>query len=115
MEVVIEYSSKLGLLVVIGHGPRLLGRNWLENIKPTKHCSRDAKTKLDEVLKRHEEVFSEQLGAMKRVKVKISVDQNTHPQFLHPHTVPLVWKAKVEKELDRLLSMGIIEPVKFSD
>ena len=50
-----------------------------------------------------------------RVKVKIVVDEKESPQFFRPRTVPLAWKAKVEKELDRLVSTGVIEPVKFSD
>ena len=75
----------------------------------------ETKPKLAEVLNRHQEVFNEQLGVMKGVKVKIVVDEKESPQFFRPRTVPLAWKAKVEKELDRLVSTGVIEPVKFSD
>ena len=75
----------------------------------------ETKPKLAEVLNRHQEVFNEQLGVMKGVKVKIVVDEKESSQFFRPRTVPLAWKAKVEKELDRLVSTGVIEPVKCSD
>jgi hypothetical protein len=122
MEVVVEQNSqkkKLELFVVQGHGPSLLGRSWLENLKldwaQLNMVHAETKPKLAEVLNRHQEVFNEQLGVMKGVKVKIVVDEKESPQFFRPRTVPLAWKAKVEKELDRLVSTGVIEPVKFSD
>ena len=93
MDVVIEQnnqSKKLQLLVVKGHGPSLLGRDWLENLKldwtQLNRVHAETNLTLDEVLKRHQEVFSEQLGVMKGVKVKIVVDEKEHPFFPTPHS-----------------------------
>ena len=64
---------------------------------------------LQEVLQTHTEVFKEGLGA------KLHVDAGTHPIFRRANKVPFALRTEVERELDRLLSLGVIEPVEFSD
>ena len=70
---------------------------------------------LQEVLQTHTEVFKEGLGELKGTTAKIHVDAGTHPIFRRANKVPFELRAEVERELDRLLSLGVIEPVEFSD
>ena len=70
---------------------------------------------LQEVLQTHTEVFKEGLGELKGTTAKIHVDAGTHPIFRRANKVPFALRAEVERELDRLLSLGVIEPVEFSD
>ena len=46
--------------------------------------------------------------------MKLNVDSNATPKFFKARSVPLALKGKVEAELDKLESMGIISPVQFS-
>ena len=45
---------------------------------------------------------------------KYPVSPDAKPKFLKARTVPYILKEKIETELDRLLSQGVIEPVKFA-
>ena len=61
------------------------------------------------------DVFGEGLGTLKGTEAKIYVDPNAPPKFMKARPVPYALKAKVEKELDRLQSEGIISPVEFTE
>ncbi|KAI0240482.1 hypothetical protein LSAT2_008781, partial [Lamellibrachia satsuma] len=60
-------------------------------------------------------VFSEGLGKLKDVQVKIHVKNGAIPRFFKARPIPYALKEKVENELDRLQHEGIIEPVQFSE
>ncbi|KAI0232573.1 hypothetical protein LSAT2_017097, partial [Lamellibrachia satsuma] len=61
------------------------------------------------------DVFSEGLGELKGMKVKIQVKDDATPRFHKPRPVPYALKEKVKKELIRLQETGIIEQVQFSE
>ena len=61
------------------------------------------------------DVFSEGLGELKGMKVKIQVKDDANPRFHKSRPVPYALKDKVEKELTRLQETGIIEQVQFSE
>jgi hypothetical protein len=69
---------------------------------------------LEKMLSKFEEVFRDELGAVKGMKAKIYVDQAAQPRYYKARPVPYAIKEKVEQELDRLLDCGI-EPVEFSE
>ena len=56
----------------------------------------------------------ERLGCLKGTEIKLNVDSNATPKFFKARLVPLALKGKVEAELDKLESKGIISPVQFS-
>ena len=45
------------------------------------------------------------------MQAKIEVDSQAVPRFCKARTLPYAMREKIEKEIDRLLSEGIIEPV----
>ena len=51
------------------------------------------------------------MGNWDDVEVQLQLSDNDKPK---PHTVPYILKQKVEAEMDRLSTLGIILPVKFS-
>ena len=59
-------------------------------------------------------MFGDQLGCLKGTEVRLNVDSNATPKFYKARSVPLALKGKVEAELDKLESMGIISLVQFS-
>ena len=72
---------------------------------------------LQEIVNKHAAVFDGELGCLKDVEVKLQISDydNLKPKLLITRTVPYVLKQKVEAQLDRLSSLGIISPVKFSN
>ena len=97
-----------------GNGPTLLGRNWLTALRL------DWKTvfvtlTLQEVLDKYIDVFNEGLGELRGVEAKIYIDKEEHPRCFKARQVPFAIRGKVEEELERLQSLGVIQPVQFSD
>ena len=70
---------------------------------------------LADVLQRHAQVFANELGTLERYKAKLIVDPDANPRFLKARPVPYLMKELVEKDLDRLVTEGILEPVQFAD
>ena len=77
------------------------------------HSIVDAQS-VQQLLSKHAQVFSDELGCLKGMEVKLNVEREATPKFYKARSVPLAIKGKVEAELDKLESMGIISPVQFS-
>lgn len=112
-----EYMGTHMLVVVKGHSPTLLGRNWLEHIRldwaSLKTVS--AKQGVDSLLKEYEEVFREEPGVIKGVKATLSLKEGAQPRFHRPRSVPYAIKDKVTKELNRLEETGILRRVDYAE
>jgi hypothetical protein len=110
-------TQSLPLVITEGSGPTLLGRNWLGALRldwrTIFNIGRDLS--LQQVLSQHTEVFREELGKLQGTTAKIHVDGNTCPRFEKPRQVPFAIREKVERELERLQALGILQPVQFSD
>ena len=122
MEVTVQYQDqkkKLNLLVVTGGGTSLLGRDWLRHLKlnwcELNHLRIATRLKLENVLKKHADVFKEELGKVTGMEVKIHMDPDAQPQFFRPRPVPLALRPKVERELERLVQDKVIKPVQLSE
>ena len=61
------------------------------------------------------EVFKDESGTLQGTRAKIYVDPQATLKFFKPRSVPYTLPERVEKELDRLVNEGIIEPVQFSN
>ena len=120
-EIVINVShgdnkALLPLLVVDKDGPSLLGRNWLacfhldwNVIHKVQH------SKVSNILDKYKSVFTPGLGTLEGFEAKIHIEPNAFPRFCQARSVPFAMKTLVEKELDNLISQGIIEPIAFSE
>ena len=119
LTVAVSYRSQQSqepLLVVKGDGPSLLGRNWMNHIQlDWKQINQVRLRSLHAVLQQHEAVFQGGLGVLKGYQARILVDSNTRPRFFKARSVPYAYRDMVEKELDRLVSEGILEPVQYAD
>ena len=111
-----DKKAKLNLLVVVGNGPSLMGRDWISVLQPNFSVLRSSVDgSLQSLLDKHAVLFKEELGRIRGVKVKIHVDPKARPLFFKPRPVPYALRARVEEELKRLEAAGIIEPVTHSD
>ena len=114
-----KQEKQLTLQVLKSEGPTLLGRDWLKHIvldwKSLKNIKQAAKNRLELLLEENAEVFKDELGSLKDVKVHIHVKTDAQPHFCKPRQVPYSMRSKVEAELQRLQDTGVIEPVPYSD
>ena len=113
-----QQECELCVHIVDGDGPDLMGRDWIKALGVTFklgeiHSIEESKS-LHDVLEKHSTLFEEKLGYLKGTEIKLNVDSNATPKFFKARSVPLALKGKVEAELDKLESMGIISPVQFS-
>jgi hypothetical protein len=61
------------------------------------------------------DVFKEGLGQCTVTKATLTPKQNVTPVYRRARSVPYASLPTVERELDRLLELGIIKPVKHAD
>lgn len=61
-------------------------------------------------------VFStKSIGAIKHFKIDINLKENAKPIFYKPYTMPYSLRDRTKKEIDRLVSLGILYPVRHSN
>lgn len=116
----VEYEGQkafLPLQIIAGNGPTLLGRDWLKQLKLNWHaiCQLSDSVTLDSVLDSYSSVFSGKLGCVQGMSAKIQVEPGSTPRFCKARTVPYALRGRVERELDRLQEVGVIEPVEFAE
>ncbi|XP_062297408.1 uncharacterized protein K02A2.6-like [Scomber scombrus] len=128
----------LPVVVVAGSGPSLVGRYWIRRLglqwrsepqvhhiqeetseevqgRPESQIHHLGEVTLEEVLGEYGEVFKDELGRFKGPPAKIYVDKEAAPRFFKARPVPYAMRGRVEEELNRLLTQGIIEPVKHAE
>ena len=95
----------------------MLGRDWLTALKLdwTEIFSVHTHRSLQDVLETYKEVFEEGLGTVRGVSASIHVDKDATSQFYRARPLPYTLREKVEKELERLQELNVLEPVQFSD
>lgn len=95
IKVKVEYEKQretLGLLVVAGPGPSLMGRDWLTKIRLNwagmlNKISTPQHT-LQEVLQKHTSVFQEELGLISGTTAKIYIEEEAEPKFFKARIIP---------------------------
>eukprot|EP00731_Ephydatia_muelleri_P012858 Em0007g168a len=137
-----QRHKSLPLVVVEGEEAPLFGRNWLVQVdvawdvlKNTfvqeckthaivASCSqgqspptgaRGNPPALDELLKRYDVIFKQQLGKIKDLKATIRVQSEATPNFFKPRPVAYALRERVEQELERLVAIGVMEPISHSE
>ena len=119
VDVVVRHNDQeatLPLLVVKGEGPSLVGRNWLRVLRLNWHeIFWLHNVSLKEVLQKHRVVFERGLGRATGYEAKILINPDATPRFCKARTIPYFFRKKVEKELDRLVDEGTLEPVEHSE
>ena len=86
-EVEVVYNSQvlsLPLIVVKGIGSTLLGRNWLERLQLdwSSIHSVGHTAAIADLIKKHSNLFCQELGTLKGMEAKIFVPLNAQPRFL---------------------------------
>jgi hypothetical protein len=119
VQVDVEYKNQnvtVPMFVVAGSGPSLFGRNWLKKITLDWHdIHRIHSCTIEQLVEKYNTLFEAGLGMLRNFQAKIFVDPNVRPKFFKPRPIPYAFREKVEDELSRLTTEGIIEPLQFSE
>lgn len=111
---------KLFVISTVGSQLPLLGRDFISMFDlhlcnySCHHISDDTEL-LRMLRKKYSEVFSNELGTFKHYQIHLKIKQDAELKFFKPRTVPLALKPKVEEELKRLVDLGILEKIEFSN
>ncbi|KAJ8037352.1 hypothetical protein HOLleu_18150 [Holothuria leucospilota] len=106
----VEQKGVLPLKVIKGNSPSLMGRNWLSVLKVDWKIESPRFSKLTDSVSGYD-VFDDDIGCAKGVKVKLELAEEAQPKFFKPLTLPFAQKSKVGDELERMVKWGILEKV----
>lgn len=114
------------LTVLDCSGPSLCGRDLLAKLKdagmsilqwaghdsaaPDPKCSSSVNIFSD-----YQDVFSRDLGVIKGPPASLQLKGGVSPKFCKARPIPYALRDKVSSELDRLVSLGVLSPVKHSE
>ena len=114
-----DQTLELSLQVLNCPGPTLLGRDWLHKLKLNWSelftVNQVSTLTLQSVLDNHKGIFEDKLGTVNVSDVHLHVKKDATPHFYRPRSVPYSMREKIETELQRLQSQGVIDPVLSSD
>ena len=87
-----DQVQKLIINVVDGDGPRVLGRDWLKQLRlnwtqisMVQNCS----TQLEDLMKEYSELFREELGTVRGFQASLHLKGSPQPKFFRPRPMPL--------------------------
>ena len=113
-----QEGEELGLVVVGGEGPSLLGRDWLGRLRldwREIHSINATLVTLEAVLSKHSNLFRNELSTISGIKAKLHVKPGAKPRFHRPRSIPYALKSRVEQALENLVSKGVLEAVQLSE
>lgn len=99
-------------------GPPLLGRDFLAlfnlQLTPCNFVS-NSNDLLTQLQLDYPDLFSDKLGTYNKHQIKLRLCDNAKPVFYKPRPIAFALREAIDKELNRLLELGIIKPVEHSD
>ncbi|XP_046975644.1 uncharacterized protein K02A2.6-like [Vanessa cardui] len=122
IHVPVTYASQthiIAIYVVRSGGPPLLGRNFISKFNlqlvPVNYHSIENESFITDLQQKYSSLFSDKLGTFNKYKIKLSLRDNVKPVFFKARPIAFALRDKVIKEIDRLVSLGILEPVEYSE
>lgn len=116
-EATVQYNSKCRLMQIFvaeSEGMPLLGRDFFAKfnlqISMVNSCS-----SFQEYIQKFPKLFSNSLGCCKDMEVTLNLKEGAKPVFYKARSVPFSLRESVEKEINRLVGLGVLVPVNHSD
>ncbi|XP_058023862.1 uncharacterized protein K02A2.6-like, partial [Ahaetulla prasina] len=106
------HKKTLPITIVEGNLPSLLGLDWFRalGMGVTGIYRNDFNLK-DTLMDEFEDVFKDCLGKYKGTPISFNLDPQVAPIRLKARRVPFALKPKIDREIDKLISQGILVPV----
>lgn len=121
MRLPIHYADQTHTIVVYvvrDGGPPLLGRDFIAQFNlqliPVNYCI-DSDVSIKDLQLQYPKLFSDKLGTFNKYKIKLLLKEGTKPVFCKARPVAFALREKVEKEIDRLVDLRILEPIEYSE
>ncbi|XP_036340257.1 uncharacterized protein K02A2.6-like [Rhagoletis pomonella] len=118
----VEYhgkSASVSVIVVKNGGPPLLGRNFLHafgiNLANFNYFDSSCNTDARKVVDKFPALWDGSLGCFKKAQAKLRLKEGATPKFCKPRLVPLAIQEKVEREIEKLVKLNVLEPVDFCE
>lgn len=115
-------TETLNVYVIPNGGPSILGRDFIcifgLQLQPIKYCNfseSSTEALIDKIVRDFPELFSGKLGCFKNFKVKLPLKVDAKPIFFKARPIAFALKEKVNKEIDQLVRLGILEQIQYSD
>ncbi|XP_055912361.1 uncharacterized protein K02A2.6-like [Eupeodes corollae] len=112
-------TKLVDIFIIKNGGPPILGRSWMkafnigfENIKISQQ---NLDNDLVQVLDNYKDLFDGSLGTFKYGTVSLKLKEGATPKFFRPRKLPFAIKDKVETEIDRLVGLGVLQYVNYSE
>lgn len=93
----------------------LCGKQWIERLTLNYVDTLSPQQRVQNLLEKYQSVFKEDLWTLKDIKAKVSLKSDAKAKFCKARPVPHSLEPAVDSELDRLLNIGILEPVEHSE
>lgn len=113
---------KLFVITTNHNQPALLGRDFISSFRLqlcSVNCNNlnqdDNEQIVESLINKYSNLFSNELGRFNKYKINLKIKPDAELRFFKPRPVPLALKPKVEQELQRLQSLGILEQVQHSE
>ncbi|XP_041347276.1 uncharacterized protein K02A2.6-like [Gigantopelta aegis] len=71
--------------------------------------------KVDRLVEKYKSVFQSDRGTLKDIKATLNLKADVQPKFMKARSVPYSIKPKVEAEIEKLVSDGILTKVNYSE
>jgi hypothetical protein len=119
-EAKVEYQGQVVtcvLRVIEGNRPALFGRDLLKHLKLdwANIFAVKSDSRLDGILAKYKEVFSEKPGLIKGFEAHIPIDEDAVPRFKKAYSVPFPLQDKVRKQISEAVEKGVYTPVDQSE
>lgn len=113
-----EQCCDIKFIIVRDTNLLILGRDFMKlfnlGISGLVNCISDKSLK-ERLMHKFPEVFTDRLGRFNKYEVELRLKDSTVPVFRNNRIIPFALKEKVECEINKLLTDGIIEPVSCSE
>ncbi|XP_045541460.1 uncharacterized protein K02A2.6-like [Papilio machaon] len=110
-------NRAIDVYVVRGGGPTLLGRDFISKfnleLAPVKYC--ESSLSIEQLQARFSKTFADTLGSFKKYKIKLFLKENSKPIFFKARPIAFALREKVTEELNRLVDLGVLKPVDYSE
>ena len=110
-----QTHGNLKVVVVQGSRTNLMGRDWLKIVKLDwkEVCAVD-NVSVEGLKRKYADVFEPGLGELKGVKLRLNIDRSVQPRFFRARSLPYAYREKIEKQLQKDVEAGVLEPVTHS-